>query len=553
MPKKTHSSNVTLYRKYRPKIFADMMGQEHVVQILKAEVAKDAVSHAYIFIGPRGTGKTSAARILAKAVNCLNPTVDGDACNRCDTCKAINNNTFLDLIEIDAASNRGIDNIRELQERVSYPPSQGKRKLYIIDEVHMLTKEAFNALLKTLEEPPEHVIFVLATTEPHKVPETILSRCERLDFHLADHNTLVTYLQNIADLEGIKIEQKALELIADQAMGSYRDALSLLGAVVSVDKNITLELVQKVLKLPDTQAIVGLLINTFNAQTEGVNQILDTLESQGFDMATLLTQTTRFMRKEILSKKLPYEEWKGAVKLLGNFLKAIEKMRYVFDQRLLVESALWDFMIWVKDNNLTFVVILEILGEPSKGGSGVSNNKGRVKKIAKAVDKVVKSKKNSKKQVLVKKSEIGKEETDGQAFNKAPKDVLLDILKGLKAKNGKGVVYPIFLKAQAGDVLFNKDKKVWQFVVKVPDYPLFRKKLDQNGERSLLNSLASKSAGVEVELIFEFDSTLNGSAPKRILKGQESSIKRPVQNNTPPPTHLEKMLLNKFGDNLETL
>ena len=221
-----------LYTKYRSQKFSEIIGQKSIVQILKQSILENRVAHAYLFAGPRGTGKTSMARIMAKALNCTNPK-DGEPCGECPNCKAIQKSKFLDLIEIDAASNRGIEEIRDLKEKIGFLPVEGKYKVYIIDEVHMLTGEAFNALLKTLEEPPQNVIFILATTEAHKLPPTILSRAQRFDFKLANEEDLISKLKKILKEEGFEFETKALELIAQGAMGSFRDSETLLDKVLS--------------------------------------------------------------------------------------------------------------------------------------------------------------------------------------------------------------------------------------------------------------------------------------------------------------------------------
>ena len=216
---------VALYRKWRPRTFADVIGQEHITEVLSGEIKTGSVSHAYLFCGSRGTGKTTCAKIFARAVNCENPK-DGDPCGECETCRA-SENTF-DIVEMDAASNNGVDEIRRLKEEVMYPPTEMRRKVYIIDEVHMLSPSAFNALLKTLEEPPEHVIFILATTELNKIPITILSRCKRFDFHRITPEKIFSRLRMISDAEGIGIDDGALKLISRLASGAMRDALSML-------------------------------------------------------------------------------------------------------------------------------------------------------------------------------------------------------------------------------------------------------------------------------------------------------------------------------------
>ncbi|MCI7304542.1 MAG: DNA polymerase III subunit gamma/tau [Clostridiales Family XIII bacterium] len=220
-----------LYRAYRPEVFEEILGQGHIIKILKNQLATDSVSHAYLFCGTRGTGKTTTARILAKGVNC---TADGGRpCGVCANCTAIKDGTFMDVIEIDAASNNGVENIRELRESVKYPPAVGRKKVYIVDEVHMLSTGAFNALLKTLEEPPENVMFILATTEPQKLPATILSRCMRLDFKRVPEETLVGGMEDICQQKGIDVSQGALRLIAANADGSVRDGLSILDQCIS--------------------------------------------------------------------------------------------------------------------------------------------------------------------------------------------------------------------------------------------------------------------------------------------------------------------------------
>ena len=236
-----------LYRKYRPLGWAEVVGQEHVVQTLRNAIAADRVAHAYLFSGPRGTGKTTLARLLAKAVNCLDEDRTKRPCNDCENCKAVNENCFMDLIEIDAASNTSVDDVRDLRDKINFSPSQGKYKIYIIDEVHMLSTQAFNALLKTLEEPPPHAIFVLATTEIHKIPATVLSRCQRHEFRRVPVDEIVGQLKAIVKAEKIQAHDDALATIARQAGGGLRDAISLLDQLASAGTKITLQLTQTVL------------------------------------------------------------------------------------------------------------------------------------------------------------------------------------------------------------------------------------------------------------------------------------------------------------------
>ncbi|WP_242867276.1 DNA polymerase III subunit gamma/tau [Thermotalea metallivorans] len=227
-----HMAYMALYRKWRPRIFEDVVGQEHITQTLKNQIKNNNIAHAYLFCGTRGTGKTSTAKIFARAVNCMTP-IDLNPCNQCELCKGIQNETMMDVIEMDAASNNGVDDIRELRENVKYPPTKGRYKVYIIDEVHMLSTGAFNALLKTLEEPPHFVIFILATTEPHKIPATILSRCQRFDFKRIKEGDMVETMASICKEMGVAVEESALKLIARNADGAMRDALSLLDQCIS--------------------------------------------------------------------------------------------------------------------------------------------------------------------------------------------------------------------------------------------------------------------------------------------------------------------------------
>lgn len=225
-------SYTALYRKFRPAAFDEVKGQDHIVQTLQNQISANRIGHAYLFCGTRGTGKTSIAKIFAKAVNCEHP-VNGSPCNECATCRAIAAGSSMNVVEIDAASNNGVDNIRQIREEIQYSPTEGKYKVYIIDEVHMLSIGAFNALLKTLEEPPAYVIFVLATTEAHKIPITILSRCQRYDFKRITIDTIADRLMELMDKEKITVEEKAVRYVAKAADGSMRDALSLLDQCIA--------------------------------------------------------------------------------------------------------------------------------------------------------------------------------------------------------------------------------------------------------------------------------------------------------------------------------
>ena len=243
-----------LYRKWRPQVFADVKGQDHIVKTLQNQIGSGRIGHAYLFCGTRGTGKTTVAKILARAVNCEHP-VDGSPCGECPSCKQILAGTSLNVVEIDAASNNGVENIREIREQVQYPPTEGKYRVYIIDEVHMLSTGAFNALLKTLEEPPSYVIFILATTEVHKIPITVLSRCQRYDFRRITLDTITARLKELTEAENMPVEDKALRYVAKAGDGSMRDALSLLDqcAAFHFGETLTYEHVLDVLGAVDNR------------------------------------------------------------------------------------------------------------------------------------------------------------------------------------------------------------------------------------------------------------------------------------------------------------
>lgn len=286
-----------LYRKWRSQVFEEVVGQEHVALTLRNALREGRLSHAYLFAGPRGTGKTSTARILAKAINCLAEDPATRPCNACAICVAINEGRQLDLIEIDAASNRGIDEIRDLREKIGFRPTEARYKVYIIDEVHMLTKEAFNALLKTLEEPPAHAVFVLATTEPDRVPETVRSRCQRFDFRRIPTAEIVGRLSEILQSEGKRAEPEALVAIARRATGSMRDAISLLDQLLSYgDEVLTLARVESVLGLINAQTI-GELVDCIGRNDPAAGLVLlNRLVAEGVELGQLVDQIVAYLR-----------------------------------------------------------------------------------------------------------------------------------------------------------------------------------------------------------------------------------------------------------------
>ena len=296
-------SYTALYRKFRPAEFGDVKGQDHIITTLRNQIKAKRIGHAYLFCGTRGTGKTTVAKIFAKAVNCERP-VDGSPCGKCEMCRSIAAGTSMNVIEIDAASNNGVDNIREIREEVAYRPTEGRYKVYIIDEVHMLSIGAFNALLKTLEEPPEYVIFILATTEAHKIPITILSRCQHYDFRRISIETITDRMRELMDTEQVEVEEKALKYIAKAADGSMRDALSLLDQCIAfyLGQKLTYDNVLEVLGAVDTDVFSRLLRRVIDRDVSGVLDVVEDLVMQGRELSQLAADFTWYLRNLLLVK-----------------------------------------------------------------------------------------------------------------------------------------------------------------------------------------------------------------------------------------------------------
>lgn len=353
-------SYLALYRKYRPNTFDGLIGQSHIVKTLVNQIVNDKLGHAYLFTGTRGTGKTSTAKIFAKAINCLNP-VNGSPCGNCECCLALNEPSNIDVIEIDAASNNGVNEIRELREKVQYPPVSCKYKVYIIDEVHMLTGPAFNALLKTLEEPPKHAVFILATTEVHKIPATILSRCMRFDFNLVSNQQISDLICKIYDEQGKKYELEAVKAIAKAGEGSIRDALSIADIALSYKNDIlTYDDVMEILGSSNEQILLSLISEIINGNTGKVLQIIDKLCAQGKSVGVLIKDITTYVREIIVVKTcenakellaLPLEKYNSllevansvteerCLRILGVFTETESMLKYSNNPRIIFESA----------------------------------------------------------------------------------------------------------------------------------------------------------------------------------------------------------------------
>ncbi len=332
---------MSLYRKYRPQNFANLVGQEHVRVTLMNALKSDRVNHAYLFTGPRGTGKTSTARLLAKAINCENLQNGSEPCETCDICRDITDGRLIDLLEIDAASNRGIDEIRDLRDKIQFSPTRAKSKVYIIDEVHMLTKEAFNALLKTLEEPPAHVYFILATTEVHKIPETILSRCQRFDFKRIEDKVLLERLKWIAKEEDIVAEEKALEAITHHAQGGLRDAIGLLEQLGG-DHQLTFVRVQEVLGISGKISIEKLFDFLKEKNVQAALEEIQALYTEGYDLSQFNKDFLEFLRQKMLASVEAGQsrETSWLLKVIGFFQQAYEQLRFSTIPQLPLEIAI---------------------------------------------------------------------------------------------------------------------------------------------------------------------------------------------------------------------
>lgn len=325
--------HITLYRKYRPKNFEEVAGQKEIVKTIKTSLRNGKTSHAYLFTGPRGVGKTTLARLIAKGVNCLENGITDEPCNRCENCLAINNGTFLDMVEIDAASNRGIDEIRQLKEKINYQPVKGRKKIYIIDEVHMLTKEAFNALLKTLEEPPEHVIFILATTEADKILPTIISRCQRYDFKTLSLNDMKEQLRFIGKNEGVDIPDDVLELIYESSGGSVRDAVSILERIMvtCLGEEITLEKSEEVLGVTSAKKMEEFLMEIKEKNYTKLVKTLDNFWNDSVEIELFFKDFAKYCKGLMVKGELEIEK---GLTIIGCIFDSLNKFKYEEDKRL---------------------------------------------------------------------------------------------------------------------------------------------------------------------------------------------------------------------------
>ena len=325
--------HITLYRKYRPSSFSEVSGENEIVKSLKLSLKNKSMAHAYLFSGPRGVGKTTIARLIAKGVNCLNLGEDGEPCNECKNCKAINEGRFSDLIEIDAASNRSIDEIRSLKEKINYQPVEGLKKVYIIDEAHMLTKEAFNALLKTLEEPPAHVMFILATTELEKILPTIISRCQRYDFKPLDLEEMKAGLEYILKEENLSMADDVYPVIYENSSGSMRDSISILERLIVTanGKEIDLKIAEDTLGITPSSRIKIFLNKILNENEYDIINELESLANESFDIELFFKDLAKYCKNAIVKKELDIDK---GLKIISTIYDVIGKFKFEDDKKL---------------------------------------------------------------------------------------------------------------------------------------------------------------------------------------------------------------------------
>ena len=325
--------HITLYRKYRPSSFSEVSGENEIVKSLKLSLKNKSMAHAYLFSGPRGVGKTTIARLIAKGVNCLNLKENGEPCNECKNCKAINEGRFSDLIEIDAASNRSIDEIRSLKEKINYQPVEGLKKVYIIDEAHMLTKEAFNALLKTLEEPPAHVIFILATTELEKILPTIISRCQRYDFKPLDLEEMKSGLEHILKEENLSMTDDVYPVIYENSSGSMRDSISILERLIVTanGKEINLKIAEDTLGITPSSRIKIFLNKILNENEYDIINELESLANESFDIELFFKDLAKYCKNAIVKKELDIDK---GLKIISTIYDVIGKFKFEDDKKL---------------------------------------------------------------------------------------------------------------------------------------------------------------------------------------------------------------------------
>ena len=520
-----------LYRKWRPRTFDDVVGQSSITDTLKNAIKRNKISHAFLFAGPRGTGKTSCAKIFAKALNCTN-LQDGEPCNQCENCLAADKGSMNDIIEIDAASNNGVDEIREIRDKVKYAPTQGKYKVYIIDEVHMLSMGAFNALLKTLEEPPEHVVFILATTELQKVPATIISRTQRYNFKRIDKVDLVARMQYILDQEGIEYEPKALEVIAQIADGGMRDSLSILDQVLSYDQDkVKYEDALKITGYADQAKIETLLLNLLNDQTQDALDLVKELINTGSSSQNILdeiiqltvnvmlaikgNQTQHFLTDNYLDqvKKVNENRFSAIVKQAND---ALNDLRYTNQQQI----PLFVFVV----NAAQELVVNNVNLKQDDRNDLTSNSNTELKQVKKELDllkrQLTELKRNYRSDNSIT-SSVNKSKFKETSYDTAPDKNTNKPKKQLIHEDNRKQVYHVLENATKTDI--TNIKEIW------PDL-LSMLKVSQRAILEVLEPVAASPSQVvlkcKYELWFE-----KATADTDLLQQIEGNIVRLTKHN----------------------